>query len=109
LWTDYTNPGADIVRSSAQPLQNHARMIQIARLADDFPFECDKRVGCEHDPTRVNMGDGQPFAGGVRDCQLTQGQIGRCYFTHGWNNDFEFIARLSQKGAAPRRIRRKNK
>jgi len=83
-----------MVRSSAQPPQNHARMIQITRFTDDFPFECDKRVGREHDPIRVKMGNGQSLAGGVRDRQLAQGQMGRCYFAHRWNNDFEFIARL---------------
>jgi len=47
-------------------------MIQITRLADDFPFECDKGIGRENDPMRVNMGHAQSFAGGVRDCQLAQ-------------------------------------
>jgi len=69
-------------------------MSQITRFTDDFPFECDKGVGCEHDPMRVKMGDGRSLAGGVRDCQLAQRQMGRCYFAHGWNNDFEFIACL---------------
>jgi len=66
----YANPCADIVRPSAQPPQNHARMRQITRFTDDFPFECDKGVGCEHDPTRVEPGDGQSLAAGVRDCEL---------------------------------------
>jgi hypothetical protein len=90
----YANPCADIVRSSAQPPQNRARMSQITRFTDDFPFKCDKGVGCEHDPTRVKPVDGQSLSGGVRDCELAQGQMGRGRFAHGWNNDFEFIARL---------------
>jgi len=69
-------------------------MSQITRFTDDFPFECDKGVGCEHDPTRVKPGDSQSLAGGVRDCELAQGQMDRGRFAHGWNNDFEFIACL---------------
>ena len=41
----------------AQPPQNRARMSQITRFTDYFPFKCDKGVGCEHDPTRVKPGD----------------------------------------------------
>jgi hypothetical protein len=88
------NPSADIVRSSAQPPQNRARMNQITRFTDNFPFKCDKRVSSEHDPTQVKPRDSQSLAGGVHDCELAQGQMGRCRFAHGWNNDFEFIARL---------------
>jgi len=69
-------------------------MSQITRFTNDFPFKCDKGVGCEHDPTRVKPGDSQSLAGGVRDCELAQGQMGRGRFAHGWNNDLEFIARL---------------
>jgi len=61
------------VRLSAQSAQNHARLIQITRLADNFAFDRDKRVGREDDPIRVDMGDDQSFACGVRDCQLAQG------------------------------------
>jgi len=69
-------------------------MIQITRFTDDFPFECDKGVGCEHDPARVKLVDCQTFTGSVRDCELAQGQMSRCRFAYGWNNDFEFVARL---------------
>jgi hypothetical protein len=73
LWTDYENRRADFVRASAQSPQNHARLIQITRFAYDFAFECDKRVRREHDPMRVDTGEGQSFAGGIRDCYLAQG------------------------------------
>src|SRR5207237_265505 len=80
--------------SFATPPANRAGMSQITRCTDDFPCKCDKGVGCEHDPTRVKPGHSQSLAGGVRDCELAQGQMGRGRFAHGWNNDFEFIARL---------------
>jgi len=51
------------------------------------------RVSAASTIRRGEAGRQPILAGGVRDCELAQGQMGRGRFAHGWSNDFEFIAR----------------
>ena len=88
--------GPNFVGPPAQPPENSRRILEIARLAENFSVDGNHGVGGEDYGVRRDLGDDCRFAGRVPDCQLTDREPTVRDFIDGRRDDLKFIASFAQ-------------